>query len=171
MSQAPDPEIFGYTITRQDDKTLQFSPAIGSVELANALSYKYPLEPDLESKLRRAILDYVREENTANSISAQSSNIVVVPTQTSPGRPKSTVFTTTWSITTGISPRRKRKKFDPETRKKVAEVRKRGACKNCRRRKVACNHPDISASSNSPPPGNDTTAKTPSLRDSEQGPE
>src|ERR1700722_6189853 len=51
-----------YSITRGEDDTLQWQPPIRSRELANALSYHYPLEQSLQEKMQRAILDFLDSE-------------------------------------------------------------------------------------------------------------
>jgi hypothetical protein len=61
-----------YIITRRQDLSFQFNPPVGSLELANALAFKYPLEPDLESQLRRALLDHLGSENIIYSTAEQS---------------------------------------------------------------------------------------------------
>jgi hypothetical protein len=48
-----------YSITHGEDDTFQWQPPIKSRELANALSYHYPLEQSLQEKMRRAILDFL----------------------------------------------------------------------------------------------------------------
>lgn len=51
-----------YSITRGEDDALQWEPPIGSRELANALSYHYPMENGLREKMQRAILDFLDSE-------------------------------------------------------------------------------------------------------------
>jgi hypothetical protein len=50
-----------YVITRRTDLTLQFHPSVGSRELADSLSIKYP-NGDLTAKIRQASLDFLIEE-------------------------------------------------------------------------------------------------------------
>ena len=45
--------------------------------------------------------------------------------------------TSTFSLASGVEPKRKRAKFEPERRIQVAHIRKRGACLRCRLMKIA----------------------------------
>jgi hypothetical protein len=51
-----------YEISYGADHTLQWNPPQGSKELAIALSYHYPLERDLESKMRAATKKFLKAE-------------------------------------------------------------------------------------------------------------
>ncbi|KAE9376362.1 hypothetical protein N431DRAFT_554813 [Stipitochalara longipes BDJ] len=136
QSQITADRIPSYTITRRQDLSFQFNPPVGSVELANALAFKYPLEPNLETQLRRALLDRLESENIISSTIEQRhlGNYTPKATSTNDGRAP----TKNWKITTG-NPALHKKKRSPYTndkRKKVSEVRKRGACENHRTKKL-----------------------------------
>ncbi|KAE8448209.1 hypothetical protein EG329_009639 [Mollisiaceae sp. DMI_Dod_QoI] len=155
MSNSSGPGALEYTITRQEDLALRFNPAIGSLELANALSYKYPMEPDIEHKIRRAILDHIKDENAeasnllARSFSAGFTTMVFDSTRIPPTQQH---LNRNWSVATGepTKPKKKKKsKYSATKRKKVAEVRKRGACDYHRKRKTECKHPSDSREENS----------------------
>ena len=111
--------------------SLQFDPQVGSIELANALAFKYPLEPDLESQIRRALVDYWTSEYTS---STSGQLLQPSPTTTSV---ETKILTSRWEITTGDPSDRKRKRarYNDAKGKKVAEVRKHGACAFHRKRK------------------------------------
>jgi hypothetical protein len=132
-------QIPSYTITRRQDLSLQFNPPVGSVELANALALKYPLEQNLESQLRRALMDHLGSEpsispTTGQPPSGMSSPKAFDDDEKTPAD--------SWRITTGNPAvlKRKRSTFDRAKRKKVAEVRKRGACEVHRRKKTEVGH-------------------------------
>jgi hypothetical protein len=109
------------------------------------------MEANIENMMRLAIIDYINQEDQI-SLSQSSTNY-----QTSDDGfglmqhafLASTSISTSiqdskdWHFITGRPSEQKRKKasYDESKRKKVAEVRKRGACKVCRRRKVeVCLH-------------------------------
>lgn len=102
-------------------------------------------------------------EKMKTSIPAQS------PLRSSSDRSNSTVSTTIWSVSIGKPAGKQRKKLDAETKKKVAGVRKRGACNTCRRKKVACNHSTTSNVSTFLAAIDSAAPKTPYLQDYEQG--
>lgn len=62
-----------YSITRGEDDTLQWDPPTGSRELANALSYHYPMENGLQEKMQRAVLDFFEAEIVAGEPSSNQS--------------------------------------------------------------------------------------------------
>lgn len=139
MANSINSEIPGYTITRHDDLSLHFYPSISSLELANALSYKYLMEPDLEKKIRRTILDHIIKENEQQVASSSSSNKHSGTSSmlvTNASHNASTKHTN-WRIETGepIEPRRKKAAYCVTKRKKIAQVRQRGACAYHRKRK------------------------------------
>jgi hypothetical protein len=51
-----------YHVSYGDDYTLQWTPPVGSKELAVALSYHFPLQKDLESKMQAAIKVFLHHE-------------------------------------------------------------------------------------------------------------
>jgi hypothetical protein len=51
-----------YQVSYGDDYTLQWTPPVGSKELAVALSYHFPLQKDLESKMQAAIKVFLHQE-------------------------------------------------------------------------------------------------------------
>lgn len=51
-----------FTITRAEDATLQFKPEFGSRELADAMSFHYPMQNTLLEKMQQASLDFLAEE-------------------------------------------------------------------------------------------------------------
>lgn len=140
MALLLDSGVHNYRITRGLDLSLQFNPPIGSLELANALSYRYPMVQDLESKMRRAILDHLNTENQHPEMRPGATSID--PTSSISAGNRTSLMdsnsNTSWNIVTGNPLKRKRKKsaYSDTKRKKVAGVRKRGACPSCRRRKV-----------------------------------
>lgn len=124
-----------YKITRRPDLSFQFDPPVGSLELANALAIKYPLELGLESQLRRALLDHLESDHSTSPTSGQLTSMYPPPEsasndQTIPARP--------WRITTGnpAGSKRKRSTYTRTKRKKVAEVRRLGACPEHRKKKT-----------------------------------
>ena len=60
--ESSTPDIFKYTITYRSDGTLQWDPHSKSTDLAVALSYHFPLEESLESKMQAAIKKFLRPE-------------------------------------------------------------------------------------------------------------
>jgi hypothetical protein len=126
--------IPSYTIIRRQDLSFQFNPPIGSLELANALALKYPLELGLESQLHRALLDHLESEHNISPTIGQLSGMYSPQASAANHRKAPTA----WRITTGNPTefKRKRSTFTHLKRKKVAEVRKRGACEHHRRKKI-----------------------------------
>lgn len=59
--------VFDYKITFKEDGTLKWEPAANSKTLAIALSYHFPMEKDLESKMRAAIQKFIGEDVVASS--------------------------------------------------------------------------------------------------------
>jgi hypothetical protein len=51
-----------FSITRGDDHNPQWDPPIGSRELADALSYHYPLKKTLQEKMQQALIEFFRSE-------------------------------------------------------------------------------------------------------------
>jgi len=137
ISSGPGVRIPSYSITRRPDLSLQFNPPVGSLQLANALAFKYPLELDLESQIRRALMDYWESECNMSSTTGKRDPDMYPPkiaTANDNERPANQ-----WKITTR-NPERKRKRstFTNAKRKKVANVRKLGACDYHRKKKVEC---------------------------------
>jgi hypothetical protein len=132
-----------YIITRRQDLSFQFNPPVGSLELANALAFKYPLEPDLESQLRRALLDHLGSENiiysTAEQSPSEQRHLDILTLKATPANDvRDTAKKKKREITTGnpALSKRKRSTFTNAKRRKVSEVRKRGACEYNRTKKL-----------------------------------
>jgi hypothetical protein len=68
------PEALNYTITRDADQILQFTPPVGSRKLADALSYHFPAQGTLESKMQAAILRYFKETAEPENSSVEETN-------------------------------------------------------------------------------------------------
>ena len=64
--------VFDYKIIYKPDGTLAWEPAVNSKALAIALSYCFPLEKDLESKMRAAIRKFVEENAVIRAENANS---------------------------------------------------------------------------------------------------
>lgn len=151
-----------YTITRRDDLSLQFDPPVGSRELANALSFKFPFLGSLQQQIQHALLEHIdserplgepasqfprkhqrdlsREERTVVDLFPTPSSAASNASQVALGHPKDySNLTTVWNITTGEPLQRKRKKttYDDNKRRQVAEVRRRHACPFHRTKKTA----------------------------------
>lgn len=62
-----------YSISRDEDDTLQWDPPIGSRELANALSYHYPMVNGLQEKMQSAMLDFFEAENGTSALFSHES--------------------------------------------------------------------------------------------------
>lgn len=61
-----------YHITYGQDHTLQWDPPVGSKELALALSYHFPLQVDLASKMQAATRRYLRQERDSKKSKSKS---------------------------------------------------------------------------------------------------
>jgi hypothetical protein len=136
-----------YTITRRADLSLQFQPPVGSTELANALSIKYPFAESLQKQIDHAILGYIASERPLQKLKIPFCDELCESLDDQPSSmetPKGDAFPllTNSSITTPrstgnpVKKGRKRSKFDPEKRRKVAGVRKTGACAYHRKKKT-----------------------------------
>lgn len=68
------PEALCYTITRDADQILQFTPPVGSRKLADALSYHFPAQSTWESKMQAAILRYLKETAEPEKSSVEEIN-------------------------------------------------------------------------------------------------
>ncbi|KAH7369638.1 hypothetical protein BKA65DRAFT_2865 [Rhexocercosporidium sp. MPI-PUGE-AT-0058] len=145
MEPCPSTSIPTFTIIRDDDLTLRFHPPHGSLALINALAIRYPLEPNLESQMRRALLEFISVETLNRPASKEphrfshddnpilSNGDVTVapePLHTSSGNPE----------LPNSKPRRqqagRKSRYTPKKRRKVAEVRKLGACDYHREKKL-----------------------------------
>jgi hypothetical protein len=136
-----------YTITRRADLSLQFQPPIGSRELANALSIKYPFAESLQKQIDHAILEYIASERPLRKpkiplCDGPCENLDDQPSsmETPKGDPSplltNSVLITPRSTGKPVEKGRKRSKFDPDKRRKVAGVRKTGACAYHRKKKT-----------------------------------
>jgi hypothetical protein len=144
-----------YHINYGDDHTLQWTPPVGSKELAVALSYHYPLQKDLESKMRAAIKVFLHQEQQTPSCEAelvksscvQQSTIcqqlcTTPPESSMTSGPESILAVTpalqilTWdSKMKEFNPRIKKRRYEKDERAKVAA--NRGfACERHRRQKM-----------------------------------
>ncbi len=150
-SVASSTPIPSYSISRIADLSLQFDPPVGSLELANALSLRFPLENSLSDQIRCALLQYIELEKTS-ATSLRSANMQ--PEENTPtfnlesivsSVPKSSSSSAQpvppanlWDVTTGMPKQQKRKKtkYEPTKRRKVATVRKHGACPFHRAKKI-----------------------------------
>jgi len=65
-------KVFGHSITYGPDYTLRWNPPAHSREFALALSYHFPLEKDIESKMKAATAKLIRDETSGTSISSQN---------------------------------------------------------------------------------------------------
>lgn len=70
-----DPPV--YNIYHGKDHTLQWHPAVGSKELAVALSYHFPLETSMERKMRAATKKFLKEEKRKGERSSGHSSVFV----------------------------------------------------------------------------------------------
>lgn len=136
-----------YNITYGQDHTLQWDPPVGSKELALALSYHFPLQADLASKMQAATRRFLRQERDSKK---SKSNSPAVDDQVNPrdsSNPSveegkdSKVGTTGLQILTWdsgmkqYSHKTKRRRYDKGERVKVAA--NRGfACDVHRRQKM-----------------------------------
>jgi hypothetical protein len=140
-----------YSISRGEDDTLQWQPPIRSRELANALSYHYPLEQSLQEKMQHAILDFLDSENVDGKptpkevetnlkppVAVQPPKLISIVEKAAPNITKSAETATqplqstqspemcnVWSIKTGEEVKLKGRKrgLSPTTRQRVAENR------------------------------------------------
>jgi hypothetical protein len=136
-----------YTITRRADLSLQFQPPVGSRELANALGIKYPFVESLQKQINYAILDYIASERPLENpnippcdapfedLNDQPSPLEIPKPDPSPLLINS-LLDTLRSTGKPVEKGRKRSKFDPVKRRKVAGVRKTGACAYHRKKKT-----------------------------------
>jgi hypothetical protein len=136
-----------YTITRRADLSLQFQPPVGSRDLANALSIKYPFAESLQKQIDHAILDYIASERPlqkpkiplhdgpCENLDDQPSSMKTPKRDPSPLLINS-VLITPRSTGRPVGKGRKRSKFDLDKRQKVAGVRKAGACAYHRKKKT-----------------------------------
>ena len=124
-----------YTIKRRDDLSLQFDPPVGSRELANALSLKFPLEESLRKQMQCALLEYIASESPDRE--PVTSDNSVHPGSFS-GSSNAPGLIRVWNVITGAPSQNKRRKraYDNDKRRKVAEVRRSGACAIHRKRKT-----------------------------------
>ncbi|KAH7369640.1 hypothetical protein BKA65DRAFT_2884 [Rhexocercosporidium sp. MPI-PUGE-AT-0058] len=152
-STSPQSHIPCYKIARRADPSLQFDPPAGSIELANALSLRFPLEASLEDQMRRAILLF-HDSDQLNPKSLQLGYVqysmavpVLAESSSSPNLPDSTIAseapsysTTPQKIISGKSaePKRRKMRYDTSKRTKVAAVRKRDACPFHKAKKIEC---------------------------------
>jgi len=56
--------LLSYKISYAPDFTLQWDPPAGSKALAVSLSYNFPLEPDLESKMKAAMFKFLQDPDS-----------------------------------------------------------------------------------------------------------
>ncbi|THV47515.1 hypothetical protein BGAL_0305g00020 [Botrytis galanthina] len=65
-----------YIISYNDDHTLRWDPAAGSKELSIALSYHFPLEKDLGSKMQAATRKFLRNERQKTASEESKTNAI-----------------------------------------------------------------------------------------------
>jgi hypothetical protein len=144
-----------YRVSYGDDYTLQWTPPVGSRELAVALSYHFPLQTDLESKMQAAIKVFLHKEQQSPSHETEQMDpscvqqstipqqLSTTPTESSmaPGleiRPAATptLQILTWdSKMNEFNPKTKRRRYEKDERTKVTA--NRGfACQRHRRQKM-----------------------------------
>lgn len=141
------PQVPAYSISRRSDLSFRWDPPLGTRELANALGVKYPFEESLEKQMQCAILEFIESEKEAGKhhndalttpsppiYQTNSSSFSIQPTP-------SEAFAgslTTWNVATGEPVERKsrRTSYDNKKRRKVATVRKLGACDYHRKQKT-----------------------------------
>jgi len=136
-----------YKISRRSDLSFQWDPQLGTRELANALGVKYPFEESLEKQMQCAILEFIESEkqtqkpqNRTSSSSSPPINQTTFSSASIPPKPSQSFASsmTTWNITTGKPVQRKsrRTSYDGKKRRKVAAVRRYGACDFHRKQKT-----------------------------------
>jgi hypothetical protein len=141
------PQAPTYKISRRSDLSFQWDPPLGTRELANALGVKYPFEESLEKQMQCAILEFIesekqtrkRQNRTSSSSSPPINRTNLSSASTQPKPPESFANSlTTWNITTGEPVERKsrRTSYDGKKRRKVAAVRRYGACDFHRKQKT-----------------------------------
>jgi hypothetical protein len=145
-----------YQINYGDDHTLQWTPPAGSRELAIALSYHFPLQIDLESKMQAAIQVFLQQEQQGSTSSereqvrsscveqsAELQQLFTTPAEPSMiSCPESrlaiapTLQVVTWdSKMKEFNPKIKKRRYEKDERAKVAA--NRGfACERHRRQKM-----------------------------------
>ncbi|KAF8861043.1 hypothetical protein BDZ45DRAFT_724113 [Acephala macrosclerotiorum] len=146
-----------YQISYGDDYTLQWTPPVGSKELAVALSYHFPLQKDLESKMQAATKAFLYQEQQCPSRETEQVKTSCIEQSTMHQQPSTTP--TEPSMTSGLeirpavaptlqiltwdskmkefNPKIKRRRYEKDERAKVAA--NRGfACERHRRQKMKC---------------------------------
>jgi hypothetical protein len=144
-----------YHVSYGDDYTLQWTPPVGSKELAVALSYHFPLQKDLESKMQAAIKAFLHQEQQSPSreteqIKPSGVEQSTIPQQLSTSPPESSTASRlesrpavtpalqilTWdSKMNEFNPKTKRRRYEKDERTKVTA--NRGfACQRHRRQKM-----------------------------------
>jgi hypothetical protein len=144
-----------YQISYGDDHTLQWTPPVGSKALAVALSYHFPLQKDLESKMQAAMRAFLHQERQSppreteqvksscvdQSTVHQQPSSMMTESSITPGleiRPgvASTLQIMTWdSEIKEFNPKIKRRRYEKDEREKIAA--NRGfACERHRRQKM-----------------------------------
>ena len=116
------------------------TPLMAQWQLINALAIRHPLKPNMESQMRRALLDFIATESQTQLASGQSppppsvGNYAISSTPTPPRRhsrsqiPELTI--------THQRQAKGKSRYTVKKRRKVAEVRKRGACEYHRKKKL-----------------------------------
>lgn len=141
------PQAPTYKISRRPDLSFQWDPPLGTRELANSLGVKYPFEESLEKQMQCAILEFIESEdqarkpqNRALSGSSPSMNRTSLSSTSIQSKrvEKLANSMTTWNVTTGKPVERKsrRASYDGKKRRKVAAVRRHGACDFHRKQKT-----------------------------------
>jgi hypothetical protein len=144
-----------YHINYGDDHTLQWTPPVGSKELAIALSYHFPLQKDLESKMRAAIKVFLHQEQQSpacgtDPVKSSCVEQFTIRQQLCTTQPESSITSGSESILAlapqlqiltwdskmkEFNPRIKKRRYEKDERVKVAA--NRGfACERHRRQKM-----------------------------------
>jgi len=141
------PQAPTYKLSRRSDLSFQWDPPLGTRELANSLGVKYPFEESLEKQMQCAILEFIESENQTRQPPNRTSSSLFPPmNRTSPGSTSisSKPFEnfansmTTWNVVTGklVERKSRRASYDGKKRRKVAAVRRHGACDFHRKQKT-----------------------------------
>jgi hypothetical protein len=136
-----------YQINYGEDHTLQWTPPVGSKELAVTLSYHFPLQTDLESKMQAAMKVFLHQEQQSPSRETKQAKspcvdmrqqLSTTPTESSmtSGPESRPLQILTWDSTMKeFNPKIKRRRYERDERTKVAA--NRGfACERHRRQKM-----------------------------------
>jgi hypothetical protein len=144
-----------YQVSYGDDYTLQWTPPVGSKELAVALSYHFPLQKDLESKMQAAIKVFLHHEQQSPPPIIEQVKLSCVEQSTMPQQlstmPAESSMASGLEIRPAVAPTlqiltwdSKMKEFNPKTKRRRYEKDERTkvtanrgfACQRHRRQKM-----------------------------------